>query len=129
MALEDGRDFDRVADVDLLERVTLAVRYPGNRLLGRGVGQFVDVDHFVSGAIDEMADDGGAHESSTTGDKYPHADSAPDKFEEVLPIAVYGHGFSHFSNRGVVYPALLPGNFFKAADLAVLAMLDHTHEL
>jgi hypothetical protein len=60
-------DFGAVADVDLFEGVALAVAHLCQAFEVAGVGEFVEVDHFIFGVLDDVANDGGADEASATG--------------------------------------------------------------
>jgi len=59
--------FGSVADVDLFESVAFAIAHFREAFEVAGVGEFVEVDHFVLGVLDDVADDGGAYEAGAAG--------------------------------------------------------------
>jgi len=60
--------FGAVADVYLFETVALVIAHFRQAFEVASVGEFVEVDHFILGIGDDVADDGGAYEASTAGD-------------------------------------------------------------
>jgi len=60
--------FAAAADVYLLEGVAFAIAHFRQAFEVAGVGEFVQVDHFVLGVLDDVADDGGAYEAGAAGD-------------------------------------------------------------
>jgi len=61
--------FGAITDIDLFEGVALAVAHLRKALKITGVGEFVEVNHFVLCILDDVADDGGAYEASAAGYK------------------------------------------------------------
>lgn len=59
--------FSAVANVDLLESVALIVAYFHQAFEIAGVGEFVEVDHFIFGVVDDVTDNGGAYEAGAAG--------------------------------------------------------------
>ena len=70
--LEHARHRGSVADVDTLERVAVIPLHRCERLEITRVRELVDGDHVVAEVEDEVANDGGANESSTSGNEDPH---------------------------------------------------------
>src|SRR5690554_6094885 len=60
--------FGAVADVDLFEAVALVTADRRQAFKVAGVGEFVEVDHFIVGVGDDVTDDGGAYEVGAAGD-------------------------------------------------------------
>ena len=71
-AREHGADGGLVDDIGLDELIAAVGRDAGQRLQVAGVGQFVQVEHFVLGVLNQVADQGRADETGTTGDKNTH---------------------------------------------------------
>ena len=60
--------FSTVADVYLFEGVAFTVAHFCQAFEVAGVGEFVEVDHFVLGVLDDVANYGGAYEAGAAGD-------------------------------------------------------------
>src|SRR5690554_7951189 len=60
--------FGAVADVYLFETVALVIADLRQAFEVAGVGEFVEVDHFILGAGDDVADYGGAYEAGAAGE-------------------------------------------------------------
>ena len=58
VAVEHPGHGRRVADIGVLEDVALVARHGLQAAQAGGVGQFVDIDHFVPGGRDYMTDHG-----------------------------------------------------------------------
>lgn len=71
-ALEDGTDGRLVDDVGLDELVAGVGRDAAQRLQVTGVGQLVQVEHFVVGVVDQVAYQRRADEPGSTGDENSH---------------------------------------------------------
>jgi len=72
-----------ISDVGLHQDMAVMVPSLLERILGGGVGHFVDVDHDVAGLADQMADHGGADEPATSGQQQLHSAGIPSG--SVLP--------------------------------------------
>lgn len=57
-----------IADVDLLEGITIAVGHHRQRLEVTGIGQLIHHHHAVAGGLDDMPHDCGTNETGATGD-------------------------------------------------------------
>ena len=59
--------FGAVADVDLLEGVATALADFRQAFEVAGVGEFVQVEHFIFGVVGDVKDDCGAYEAGAAG--------------------------------------------------------------
>jgi hypothetical protein len=57
-----------IADVDLLEGITIAVGHYRQRLQVTGIGQLIHYHHAVAGGLDDMPHDRRADKSGAAGD-------------------------------------------------------------
>ncbi|MNZ86156.1 hypothetical protein D3C78_1049720 [compost metagenome] len=69
---EHSLDFKTVADIDLLEGVTLAGTSFGQGFEVTSVGQLVEVDHAVASIVDDVTNDRRTDEAGTAGNKDFH---------------------------------------------------------
>lgn len=59
---------DAIADVDLLEGITIAVGHYRQRLQVTGIGQLIHHHYAVAGGLDDMSHDRRTNKSGATGD-------------------------------------------------------------
>ncbi|MNE16219.1 hypothetical protein D3C80_1091580 [compost metagenome] len=71
-AFEHGADGCRVGDIGLDEFVSGVVGDALQRFEVAGVGQLVEVEHFVFGVVDQVADQRRANEAGAACDEYAH---------------------------------------------------------
>ncbi|MNT65987.1 hypothetical protein D3C72_2040170 [compost metagenome] len=71
-AREDGRDCLAIGDIGLDELITRAVGHGGKRLEVAGIGQLVQIEHFVLGMAQQMANERRANEAGSAGDQESH---------------------------------------------------------
>ena len=69
---QHGADGGLVDDIGLYEFITAVGRNAGKRFQIAGIGEFVQVEHFVFSVLNQVADQGRADESSAAGDENAH---------------------------------------------------------